>query len=167
MNPLVQMIVFFVFAVPAFVGSVLAAWFTWARYMGRIGTGLMMLVGGAAVNASFLISGATYADFGDDAKFAWVTQAWRAVVGPNPTFYIALLITFEAAIGILILSGGWPTRIGLLGAIAFHIGLGLFFSAFLTYYAAVMTVGMLLLLRAEFRPEHASSARRQLAHRLA
>lgn len=166
MNPIVQMVVFFIFAVPAFVGSVLAAWFVWARYMGRIGTGLMMLVGGAGVNASFLISGVTYADFADDAKFAWVTNAWRAVVTPNPTLYIGLLIAFEAAVGILILSGGWPTRIGLIAAIAFHVGLGLFFTAFLTYYAAVMIVGMGLLLWAEFQPEHAASARR-VAHRMA
>ncbi|BCT75216.1 hypothetical protein SCMU_10580 [Sinomonas cyclohexanicum] len=166
MNPIVQMVVFFIFAVPAFVGSVLAAWFMWARYVGRIGTGLTMLVGGAAVNASFLISGATYADFADDAKFAWVTNAWRAVVGPNPALYIGLLIAFEAVVGILILSGGWPTRVGLIAAIAFHVGLGLFFTTFLTYYAAIMIVGMGLLLWAELRPEHAASARR-LTHRIA
>lgn len=168
MNPLVQMIVFYIFAVPAFVGSLLAAWFSWARWLGRVGTGLMMLLGGAAVNASFLISGATYADFADDAKFAWVTDAWRAVVPANFTFWIGLLITFEAVVGILILSGGWPTRVGLLCAIAFHVGLGLFFSWFLTYYAAIMIVGMALLLRAEWRPQGVAPARRLgRQHRLA
>ena len=166
MNPIVQMIVFFCFAVPAVVGSVLAAWYPWARYLGRIGTGLMMLVGGAGVNASFLIAGATYVDFADEAKFGWVTRAWRAVVPANPVFYIALLIVFEAVVGILILSGGWPTRIGLLAAIAFHIGLGVFFTWFLTYYAAVMIVSMVLLLRAEWGREPAPVLRIR-RHRLA
>lgn len=169
MNPLVQMIVFYVFAVPAFLGSVLAAWFPWARWVGRVGTGLTMLLGGAAVNASFLIGGVTYADFADDAKFAWVTDAWRAVVPGDYTLWIGLLITFEAVTGILILSGGWPTRAGLVAAIAFHVGLGVFFSWFLTYYAAVMLVGMGLLLRAEWRPRSAPARRRapRRQHRLA
>nr|WP_307006833.1 hypothetical protein [Sinomonas atrocyanea] len=168
MNPLVQMVVFFVFAVPAFLGSVLAARFPWARRVGRVGTGLTMLLGGAAVNASFLIGGATYADFADDAKFAWVTDAWRAVVPGDYALWIGLLIAFEAVAGILILSGGRPARAGLVAAIAFHVGLGVFFSWFLTYYAAVMLVGMGLLLRAEWRPRAAAPLRappRQ--HRLA
>jgi hypothetical protein len=167
MNPLVQMVVFFIFAVPAFLGSVLAAWFPWAQWVGRVGTGLTMLLGGAAVNASFLIGGATYADFADDAKFAWVTGAWRAVVPGNYALWIGLLIAFEAVTGILILSGGWPTRIGLVAAMAFHVGLGVFFSWFLTYYAAVMLVGMALLLRAELRGQVATGTAPPRRHRLA
>jgi hypothetical protein len=167
MNPIVQMVVFFVFAVPAFVGSLLAAWFEWARWVGRVGTGLTMLLGGAAVNASFLISGATYADFADEAKFAWVAHAWRAVVPGNYALWIGLLIAFEAVTGILILSGGWPTRVGLVCAIAFHVGLGVFFTWFLTYYAAIMIVGMALLLRAEWRRTTAPGWAPRPAHRLA
>ncbi|MFC0489374.1 hypothetical protein [Sinomonas atrocyanea] len=167
MNPLVQMVVFFIFAVPAFLGSVLAAWFPWAQWVGRVGTGLTMLLGGAAVNASFLIGGATYADFADDAKFAWVTYAWRAVVPGNYALWIGLLIAFEAVTGLLILSGGWPTRAGLVAAMAFHLGLGTFFSWFLTYYAAVMLVGMALLLRAEWRGQIATGPAPRRRHRLA
>lgn len=168
MNTVVQnsMIVFYILAVPAFIGDIFANVNGVAHRVGRIATGLMMLVGGAGVNASFLISGSNYSGFADDAKFSWVTQAWNAVVPENYAFFIGLLITFEAIVGILILSGGWPTRIGILCAIAFHVALGLFFSTFLTVYAVVMIVALALLLRAEWRPEGATQAR-PLRHGLA
>ncbi|KHL05678.1 hypothetical protein [Sinomonas humi] len=161
-----SMIVFYVLAVPAFFGNVLAGVNRWARLVGRLATGLMMLLGGAGVNASFLISGDDYSGFADDAKFGWVTQAWNAVVPPNYAFFIGLLIAFEAVVGILILSGGRPAQVGLLCAIAFHVALGLFFSWFLTGYAAVMLVALVLLFLAETRPAAAPTAR-PLRHGLA
>lgn len=112
------------------------------------------------MNASFLASGDDYSGFSDDAKFGWVTQVWNAVVPANHAFFIGLLIAFEAVVGILILSGGRPARIGLLCAIAFHVALRLFFSWFLTGYAAVMLVALVLLLRAERRPAGAPGLRR-------
>ena len=48
---LTSIIVFWLLAVPALVGDVLAARSDRARRVGRICTGLVMLVGGAAVNA--------------------------------------------------------------------------------------------------------------------
>ena len=52
-----------------------------------------------AVNASYLASGADYAGFADTAHFAWVTDAWRAVVAPNVVPWISLLVVFEATVG--------------------------------------------------------------------
>lgn len=77
MNRVVEnsMIVFFLLAVPVLIGGIFAGVNRWARLAGRLGMGLMMLLGGAAVNASFLAAGADYATFADDAKFAWVAQA--------------------------------------------------------------------------------------------
>jgi hypothetical protein len=61
------------------------------RQIGRISTGLLMLLGGAAVNAISLAVGVDYADFADDAKFGWVTDAWRAVV-PGLTLYALAML---------------------------------------------------------------------------
>jgi hypothetical protein len=44
-------IVFFALAIPAFIADVLAGRSDRARHIGRICTGLLMLLGGAAVNA--------------------------------------------------------------------------------------------------------------------
>ena len=71
---LVFEIVFFALAVPAFIGGVLAGVSDRARQIGRISTGLLMLLGGAAVNIVSLAVGVHYADFADDAKFGWVTD---------------------------------------------------------------------------------------------
>ena len=68
-----------------------------------------------AVNASYLASGADYAGFADTAHFAWVTDAWRAVVAPNVVPWISLLVVFEATVGALILSGGRRTQLGYVG----------------------------------------------------
>jgi hypothetical protein len=169
MNTLVQtsMIVFYILAVPAFIGDMLAGMSRWARYIGRMGSGLMMTLGGAGVNASFLASGYDYGDFANDAKFGWVTQAWQAVMPDNYMLLISILITFEAVVGILILRGGRPARIGLVCAIAFHVALGLFFSWFLTGYAVFMLVALALLLRAELSPPAQPAASSRLRHGLA
>lgn len=166
MNRVVEnsMIVFFILAVPAVIGGLFAGVNLWARLVGRIGMGLVMLLGGAAVNASFLASGADYATFANDAKFAWVTHLWREVVPAKPLLWIGLLVVFQALMGIMILSGGWPTRIGLIGAILFHGVLGVFFSWFLTAYAAVVLVAIVPLLRAEWRAE-AHAAPPPIRHR--
>jgi hypothetical protein len=148
---LTSIIVFWLLAVPAIIGDVLAARSDRARRVGRIFTGLVMLIGGAAVNATSLATGYDYADFADGSKFAWVTDAWRTIVPPHHPLLIGLLVLFEAIIGVLILIGGRWTQLGLVGAIAFHLTLGLFLSWFYTGYAAVMLVALVLLLRAELR----------------
>ena len=103
----------------AIVASVLAIWRPRARYIGRVAVGVLMLLGGAVFNAVNLALG-DYAGFADQAHFGWVTAAWRAVVAPNQYLFIGLLVAFEAVVGVLILSGGRRTQLGLIGAIGFH-----------------------------------------------
>ena len=122
-----------------------------ARQIGRISTGLLMLLGGAAVNATSLAVGVSYADFADDAKFGWVTDAWRAVVPGHAVLLIGLLVAFEATVGVMILLGGRRVQAGLVGAIAFHVCLALFFSWFFTIYGLAMLLPLIMLLRAERR----------------
>ena len=86
----------------------------------------------------------------DASWFAWVTETWRAIVPPNHVLLIGLLILFEAAVGILILSGGRMTQLGLGCAIAFHLALCVMGWG-VTLYAIAMLAGLVLLLRAERR----------------
>ena len=116
----------------AIVASVLAIWRPRARYIGRVAVGVLMLLGGAVFNAVNLALG-DYASFADQAHFGWVTDAWRAVVAPNQYLFIGLLVAFEAVVGVLILSGGRRTQLGLIGAIGFHLALWLF-GWFVTIY---------------------------------
>ena len=154
-------IVFFALAIPAFIADVLAGVSDRARHIGRISTGLLMLLGGAVVNAISLAVGVDYADFADDAKFGWVTEAWRAVVPPHDVLLIGLLVAFEATVGVMILSGGRLARVGLVGAIAFHVCLALFFSWFFTVYGLAMLLPLVMLLRAERRAAIAPAHPRQ------
>jgi hypothetical protein len=148
---LVFEIVFFALAIPAFIADVLAGVSDRARRIGRITSGLLMLLGGAAVNAISLGVGVDYADFADDAKFGWVTDAWRAVVPAHDVLLIGLLVAFEATVGVMILFGGRLAQVGLVGAIAFHVCLALFFSWFFTVYGLAMLLPLVMLLRAERR----------------
>jgi hypothetical protein len=134
----------------AIVASVVAIWSRRARYVGRVAVGVLMLVGGATFNAVNLAIGQTYADFADQAHFDWVTAAWRAVVAPNHYLFIGLLVAFEAIVGVLILSGGRRTQLGLIGAIGFHLALWLFGWG-VTVYSLLMLPALVLLLRAERR----------------
>ena len=134
----------------AIVASVLAIWSRRARYIGRIAVGVLMLLGGAVFNGVNLATGGDYAGFADQAHFGWVTTAWRAVVAPNQPLFIGLLVVFEAGVGVLILSGGRRTQLGLIGAIGFHLALWLFGWG-VTVYSLLMLPALVLLLRAERR----------------
>ena len=141
----------------AIVASVLTIWKRRARYVGRVAVGVLMLLGGASVNAVNLASGANYAGFADQAHFGWVTNAWRTVVAPNHILFIGWLVAFEAAVGVLILSGGRRTQLGLAGAIGFHLALWLFGWG-VTIYSLLMLPALVLLLRAERRAATVATA---------
>src|SRR5829696_4156075 len=140
----------------AIVASVLANWRPRARYIGRVAVGVLMLLGGAVFNAVNLALG-DYASFADQAHFGWVTDAWRAVVAPNQYLFIGLLVIFEAVVGVLILSGGRRTQLGLIGAIGFHLALWLFGWG-VTIYALIMVPALNSLLRAERRAAVSATA---------
>jgi uncharacterized RDD family membrane protein YckC len=65
-------------------------------------------------------------------------------------FWIGLLIVFEAAVGVLVLSGGRRTQLGYAAVLAFYLALTLFGGFELAWFA-VMLAPMVLLLRAERR----------------
>ncbi len=136
--------------VATIVAAILASRSRLWMYVGRGAVGTLFVLGGALVNALYLATGRDYAGFADPAHFDWVTEAWRAVVGPNEVLFISLLVAFEAIVGLLILSGGRRTRLGYLAVIGFYLALWPF-GWFQTGWVIVMLPMMALLLRAERR----------------
>lgn len=128
-----------------------------ALRLGRVGLGLLFVAGGAAMHVVTLATGGSYATFADPAHFSWVTDTWRSVVAPNQDLYISLLIVFEATVGVLILTGGRRTQVGLAGAIAFHLALWLF-GWFETIWGLLILPAMVVLLVAERRAATAGGA---------
>lgn len=143
-------VVWVVCGVVTLVAAVLAGRSERARLAGRVATGVLFLFGGATLHVINLATGVDYADFADPAHFGWVTDAWRAVVGPNQVLFIGLLVVFEATVGVLALLGGRWAQLGYLGVIGFYLALWLF-GWFETVWVLLMLPAMLLLLRAERR----------------
>jgi hypothetical protein len=119
-----------------------------ARLAGRAGTGILFVIGGAMVHVYNLITDVDYTDFADPAHFAWVTDTWRSVVGPNQLLFIGLLAGFEAAVGILTILGGRRTQLGYAGVIAFYLALWLF-GWIETFWVIAQLPALVFLLRAE------------------
>jgi hypothetical protein len=139
-----------IFGVATVVACLLSSRSRRAMLIARVLVGMVMLVGGALLNTAFLHAGNDYSVFMDASWFPWVTETWRAVVPPNHVLLIDLLILFEAAVGVLILSGGRMTQVGLVGAIGFHLALCVMGWG-VTLYAIAMLAGLVLLLRTERR----------------
>lgn len=121
-------------------------------YLGRGAVGVLFLVGGALLHAINIATDGDYTDFADPAHFGWVTDAWRAVVPANQDLLIGLLALFEATVGVLVLSGKRRTQLGYVGVIAFYAALWIF-GWFETIWVILMLPPMVLLLRAERRPQ--------------
>jgi hypothetical protein len=128
---------------------------------------------GALVNLVYLVQGDTYASFADAAHFPFVRDTWRAVVAPPYMFFIGLLVIFEAAMGVLVLSGGRRAEVGMVGILGMQAGL-LLFGWVITVGAVLMLIAVGLLLRAQRRydqkvvqsaPEPATPAARTLPSR--
>ena len=136
------------------VAGVLAGRSRVARYVGRVALFVLFAIAGALMHFIALVSGLErtdfYVAFADTAHFDWVTDAWRAVFVPNQALFVGLLAVFELIVGVLIISGGRRTQLGLMAAIAFHLALWLFGGIQLAW-TIVMLPFMVLLLRGERR----------------
>ncbi len=120
-----------------------------ARHIARWALGILLIVFGAAVNAFYLVARpGYYEDFAQSSPFAFVRDTWESLVLPNQSFFISLLIVAELVSGVLVLMGGRWTQIGLIALIGFHIG-QLAFGGVMWFWAPLMLVTLVLLLRAE------------------
>jgi hypothetical protein len=108
----------------------------WARAFGWIFLG-------SAVTHLILVSTApsSYDSFADGSWLPFVRHEWRTVLVPNVGYLIPVLMAFEAAVGVLILSRRYR-RTGIAGAIAFNAALILFGWGFCIW--SVPAVGLLL-----------------------
>jgi hypothetical protein len=120
-----------------------------ALYVGRCSLGVLFIAFGALVNAIYLAVGTHYyASFADASPFPFVRDTWASLVVPHQAFFITVLILAEATAGVLILSGGRRTQVGLIALIGFHVG-QLAFGGVLWIWAPLMLITLVLLLRAE------------------
>jgi hypothetical protein len=145
-----ERIVWLVLGGTTFAAALYAAKSMRALRIGRWALGLLMIGGGALVNAVYLATGKDFGGFADAAHVAFIRDTWHAVVAPRQALFIMLLIVFEAAAGALVLSGGTRAQVGLLSLIGMHIGL-LGFGWVSTIWAAFMIPAFMMLLRAERR----------------
>lgn len=135
----------------AFVAALRASQSDRALRVGRWAIGVLFIVFGAAVNASYLTLGDdVYADFAEPSPFAFVRDTWASLVVPHQGFFITLLIIGEATAGALVLAGGRMTQVGLVSLMVFHVG-QLAFGGVLWVWAPLMLLTLGLLLRAERR----------------
>jgi hypothetical protein len=118
--------------------------------VGRYAFAFLFLVGGAATNAAYLVGGEDYGRFADGAPIPFVRHTWVDLVVPHHVAWIALLIAFEVAVGLLALAGGARTQLAYALAIAFHLGL-LFFGWGFFLWAVPMIAAYAALLRGERR----------------
>jgi hypothetical protein len=118
-----------------------------ALRVGLIAVAALFLAGGALFNTLTLLTG-DYSSFADESYLPFVKNTWRSVVAPHQYVFIPLLIAFEAAVGVLVLTGPRRAQLGLALAIAFHVGL-MFFGWVFWPFAIAMILAFALLIRAQ------------------
>lgn len=100
----------------------------------------------------------TYATFADRGLFAFVRDGWADIVMANPRAWVFLLAAGEALIGVLLLLGGRPARVGWVAVLAFHVLLLPFGWGIWAYAVPAMGVFALLARRDWHRLRGARSA---------
>jgi hypothetical protein len=68
----------------------------------------------------------TYRHFADRALFGFVRTGWSDIFMASPHLWGLALAAAELLMGVLLLSGGRPSRIGWIGVVTFHVLLMLF-----------------------------------------
>jgi hypothetical protein len=140
------------------VAVVAAAWRSCRRRAairtGRTAVFVLYVGAGAVVNAFFLLRGDDYAKFADGSYISFVRETWRSLVVPNHHAFIAVLIAFEASVGLLALMGGRRTQVAYGAAIAFHVAL-LSFGWGFYLWSVPMIAALVTLLRQERAPTEA------------
>jgi hypothetical protein len=112
--------------------------------------GVLFVGAGAALNLGYLLLGRSYSGFAADSPIPFVRSTWESLVVPNTTFFIGLLVVFEATVGVLVVRGGRGRTIGLGAIAAFTVTL-LSFSWWYLLWAVPIVAAMVLLHRADVR----------------
>lgn len=152
-----EVIVWLLLGTITFVAGIRSRHSRRALHVGRLAVGALFVLGGALVNALYLITGTDYAGFADASSLAFVRDTWASVVAPHQEVWIGLLVVFEAIAGGLVWSGGRWATVGLMAIMVFHVLL-LPFGWFFYAWSVPMLVGVGLLLRAHQRELAATGA---------
>jgi hypothetical protein len=135
-----------------FISALFAGRSRTAAQIGRASSGLLFVAAGSFFNALNLATGGDYGTFAKDSYIPFVRDTWASLVAPHQDIFIPLLVAFEAAVGLLILSGGRRMQLGFVGAIGFHVAL-VTFGWFFYPWSVAMVLAFALLLRAERKHE--------------
>lgn len=100
-----------------------------------------------------------YRHFADGAM-PWVRTAWREVFMANPSAWGLAVAAGELMIGMAILAGGRWARLGLVGAIGFHVALMLFGLGFWAWSLPMLVLLVALRRRSETVESGATTDRR-------
>lgn len=132
----------------------------------RIFLGLFFLVMALGVNGSFTFSNPQgYVEYADGALISVYRELALTIVELNPVLFGLALMAFEIAMGLLLLHKGRSVRLGLLGTMAFLIGIAPLSYLQFPWLGLVVGEGYLItqdfqdtfldILRSRFRPRPA------------
>jgi hypothetical protein len=93
----------------------------------------------------------TYRGFADAGLFGFVRHGWHDVFMQHPAFWGLCVMAGELTLGVLLLLGGRPARVGWVGVIAFHVLLMLFGFGFWLYAVPALLVLVVLMRRDQAR----------------
>lgn len=91
---------------------------------GRIFLGFFFVAMGVGVNVAFLLTQPSFvADYGREAWLPLYRTLTETIIAPRPRIFGILLILFEIAMGLLLLSRGAWVKVGLIGTMIFVLAL--------------------------------------------
>jgi hypothetical protein len=91
---------------------------------GRIFLGFFFIAMGIGVNVSFLLTQPNFvSDYGEGAWLPLYRTLTESIIAPQPKLFGILLILFEVAMGIFLLSRGVWVKVGLVGTTIFVLAL--------------------------------------------
>ena len=91
---------------------------------GRIFLGFFFVAMGIGVNVAFLLTQPSFvSDYGREAWLPLYRTLTESVIAPQPRIFGILLILFEVAMGLFLLSSGAWVKVGLIGTMIFVLAL--------------------------------------------
>jgi hypothetical protein len=91
---------------------------------GRIFLGFFFVAMGVGVNVAFLLTQPSFvADYGREAWLPLYRTLTETIIAPQPKIFGILLILFEVAMGLFLLSRGIWVKVGLIGTMIFVLAL--------------------------------------------
>lgn len=158
---------------PIIVGSIYSLFVIvlslWKPQVGRFFLGFFFLAMGIGVNLTFVLTSPGFVvDYGRGSWVPVIVNLTDSIIAPNPILFGVLLIVFEATMGVMLLSRGNWVKGGLIGSMAFVLGLILLHPAQIVWAVSVVAnlfllnkkadLGFIGILRRRLRPKDSGKA---------